>query len=145
MDSLNVDSMDVIDPIEAFGSTDELRLERIGFFNDTKLILRRMLRVIEPVRRSFIFFAELSVDDGTAIESVDSSDALSKLSRLRLFCVVVSKSPPEPSSSILCKPSLIDASDALTFGCCKRIIGDMLFVSRVKSSSSERVKTMPSC
>lgn len=150
MDSLNVDSMDVIEPIEAFGSTEEFRLERktvdIGFFNATKLILRRMLRVIEPVRMSFNFLAELSVDEGTAIESVESNDALSKLSRFRLFCVV-SSSPPEPSSSILCKPSLLmlDASDALFFGWSKRIIGDMLLVSRVKSSSSERVSTMPSC
>lgn len=81
MESLNADSMDVIEPIEAFGSTDEFRLERktvdMGFFNATKLILRRMLRVIEPVRMSFNFLAELSVDEGTAIESVDSNDALS--------------------------------------------------------------------
>lgn len=149
MDSLNVDSMDVIEPIEAFGSTDEFRLERktvdIGFLRATKLILRRMLRVIEPVRMSFNFFAELSVDEGAAIESVDSNDALSKLSRFRLCCVV--SNSPEPSSSILCKPSLLmlDASDALFFECRKRIIGDMLFVSRVKLSSSERVKTIPSC
>lgn len=151
IDSLNVDSIDVIELIDAFGSAVELRRDRsstdeMGFFNATKLMLRRMPRVIEPVRMSFGFLAELKVDDGAAIsESVEIIEMLSKLSRFRLF--VESKSHaisvPSSSSTMLCsKPS--PAAALLLAG---PMIGDSLTpvsgLSATKSLSSS-CRTMPS-
>lgn len=105
-------------------------------------MLRRMLRVIEPVRISFGFFAELNVDDGAAInESVEIIEILSKLSRFRLFVVSkshgMSSAVPSSSSAMLCKQSDFKGP----------IIGDSLIpvtgLSAAKSMSSSW-RTTPS-
>lgn len=103
IDSLNMWlSTEPIEVIDAFGSMVEFRLDRkteaIGFFRATKLILLRRPLVMDPVRMSLGFLAELNIPDGAIInESVDISDMLSKLSRFRLF---VPSRTPDCSSSM---------------------------------------------
>lgn len=150
IDSLNVEFMEVIEEIDALGST-ELRRDRnilvSGVLIDAaKLILRRRFFVIEPVRVSFGFLLEPPV--GTANESVEAKETLSKLSsvqrlRLKPSLLKALKSVP-PSSSTKSSSSSSSAIRCNSSDSSFLAIGEMSLGFMNDESSFLEIKMIPS-